>query len=99
MSDYREVAEWDWVQFVHGDHLHHPAELDHDDWTHEEVQGHGRASCGRRGWMMIPGTFSRLGAPRCRQCCAAVGYPPGTGSPKNDDALRPLVEARLARVA
>lgn len=59
------------------------------------VQADGAAACGRVGSMAIPGIFSRMALRRCPTCCKALGYPPGKGSPKNDVALRPLVEERL----
>jgi hypothetical protein len=48
-----------------------------------------RLACGQVARSaMIPGMFSRLGLHRCRECCRAMGYMTGTGSPKNDDRLR-----------
>jgi hypothetical protein len=35
----------------------------------------------------MPGIFSRMGAPRCKRCCKAVGIPAGNGAPYNDDDL------------
>ena len=88
-----ELGEWDWYYTMYGMVLHHAAEFDLADG---ETSGDGVTSCGRKTFLMIPGIFSRMGLPRCKRCCAALGYPQGTGSPKNDDACRPLVEARLA---
>jgi hypothetical protein len=51
---------------------------------------------GLTGWLSIPGLFSRMGKERCKHCCRMTGMPQGTGSPKNDDACRPLVEQRIA---
>lgn len=39
----------------------------------------------------IPGIGSRMSLPRCRQCCRALGLPPGSGSPKNDDECRRIL--------
>lgn len=96
-----ELAEWDWVTDGKSRCLHHLASIEGTvaDWD-DCAGGPGVASCGRVGeWWTIPGLFTRMGANRCRSCCKAVGYPWGKGSPKNDDACRPLVEARLADVA
>ena len=49
-----------------------------------------------RSRFSIPGLFSRMGATRCRKCCDALGWSRGTGSPKNDNRLRPWAGARLA---
>ena len=99
MSDPRALLEWDWLVSRGGKLLHH-ADLSPD--AAEEMEemaalvGDIRLTCGRRvSVAMIPGIFARMGARRCRRCCAALGYPEGVGSPKNDDACRPLVETRL----
>lgn len=98
MSAFIEAAEWDWVT-SHKTRdlvLHHlatvvdPAKAD-DDW-----QAAGVASCGMRARFSIAGMLSRMGAERCPACCDALGWPHGVGAPKNDEALRPLVEARLS---
>ena len=88
-----DLWEWDWSYTVHGNLLHHAATLDpNKDYS---AEGNGITSCGRKLWLAIPGIFSRMGMERCKRCCDALGYPHGTGSPKNDDACRPIVEARL----
>ena len=89
------AAEWDWVYTASpsGRRLHHVAEW--DDPTSDEPQGDGRTTCGVRGRLSIPGLLSRMGMERCKRCCDALGWPHGIGSPKNDEALRPLVSARL----
>lgn len=51
----------------------------------------GTTVCGRRGEMHMPGIFSRMGAPRCKRCCALLGVRPGEGAPYNDKSL-PKVE-------
>lgn len=48
-------------------------------------------ACGRTATVNIPGVLSRLSRPRCRQCCRAMNYPSGYGSPKNDPQLRVLL--------
>lgn len=85
-----ELAEWDWVVLPSWGKLHHPAEF--SDLCGESE---GVTSCGRRGILVIPGIFTRMGAARCSRCCDKLGYPHGKGSPKNDDRCRPLVETRL----
>ena len=90
-----EIAEWDWITSSRSEYLHAP-----EDWHDPEYGAydeHARTACGNRGWYSIPGLFSRMGAERCRRCCKARGYPTGTGSPKNDDECRPLVELRLGK--
>lgn len=89
-----ELMEWDWVYGVVDDHefLHY---LTVHDWDEDDVFGEGTSACGVDGDWSIPGFGSRLGAMRCAKCCTVMGYPTGKGSPKNDDACRPLIEARL----
>jgi len=59
--------------------LHRVAEI---EWE-EETWGMGVTVCGLRGRMDVPGFTNRLGMPRCRHCCNAVGVPPGDGAPYN----------------
>jgi hypothetical protein len=87
------LGEWDWWLPSTGSRLHHVAIPDTDDDT---TIYHGTSACGRTSWWTIPGVFTRMEAPRCETCCDRLGYPHGKGSPKNDAACRPLVEARLA---
>lgn len=49
----------------------------------EEIAGEGMTVCGRRGRLAMPGIFSRMRAPRCLDCCRALGIPPGNGAPRN----------------
>lgn len=65
--------------------LHRVSSIAWDDGL-EWISGTGTTVCGRRGRLSMPGLFSRMGLPRCAQCCAAVGIPPGEGAPFN--ALR-----------
>lgn len=53
---------------------------------------HGRKHGLPRGRVRL---LSPHEAPRCKRCCKLTGTPQGFGSPKNDEALRPPVEARL----
>lgn len=89
----REVVEWDWVVMGDGRKLHAPKVW--DDPRYNAYTEDGETWCGRRGWLSIPGVFTRMGARRCGMCCQATGMPPGKGSPKNDDACRPIAEARI----
>lgn len=91
--DSLELMEWCWTYMPpNHDVLHHAAQWNPDpDETYDPT---GRTSCGKWGELSIPGLFSRMALPRCTACCDALGYPPGTGSPKNSEECRPLVEAR-----
>lgn len=40
-------------------------------------------ACNRKGVFSMPGLLSRMGAPRCPKCCAALGIPEGDGAPFN----------------
>ena len=95
------LTEWDWVlrwrtKTKVDQVLHHLAATD-EPWDETDTQGTGVTSCGLTGYVAIPGLGDRMGGPRCPDCCRVVGYPEGKGSPKNDEACRPLVEARIAR--
>ena len=95
------LAEWDWVcgEADDWERLHRLVSgTGRDGFTvpADEVRWDGVTACGLAGAWHVPGVLARLGDPRCPACCAAAGYPEGAGSPKNDPACRPLVEARLA---
>lgn len=92
----REMAEWDWVQTVSREgSLHCPEGVTgYEDWDTSGELG-GSVLCGIEGPFVIAGLFSRMGQERCKRCCDKLGWPRGTGSPKNDEALRSLVEARI----
>jgi hypothetical protein len=94
LSSWRSTAEWCWVLLGQGDCLHAVGSIVND--AEEDWQGDGFTACGREGSMFIPGLFTRMGAPRCKQCCKLASMPEGTQSPKNVDECRPIVEARLA---
>lgn len=91
MTTFRQLAKYDWVIPFKGSKLHavkfaaSSMLVDYEDW---DEQTELTLACGRKTTAMIPGMFTRMGAPRCKQCCAAMKYPQGTGSPKNDDACR-----------
>lgn len=91
--EIRILGEWDWWMLPTWSRLHAATEFEYVAWA----VGNGTTACGRHGVLTIPGIFTRMDAWRCRQCCRALSYPPGQGSPKNDDACRPLVEQRLRR--
>ena len=90
-----EIVEWDWAQTATGFVLHHVKHLDDPKLFDEERSGLGRTMCGVGTRLNVPGFFSRTGQERCKKCCLILGIPTGTGSPKNDEALRPWVEKRL----
>jgi len=90
----REIAEWDWVVTKTWNLLHAP--LRWDDPEDNCYVEDGRTVCGRTSELFIPGVFTRMGAPRCKHCCRMTGMPHGIGSPKNDEACRPIAEQRLA---
>lgn len=90
------LADYDWVYGPRGEVLHGPArDTSQEDYEELEDAGHPmnfKLACGRRlTYASIPGIFSRMGAWRCRQCCDALGYPQGIGSPKNNDICRKLL--------
>jgi hypothetical protein len=97
MDGSREIAEWDWVVTKTWSRLHAP--LDWDDPDEEMHVEDGRTVCGHSGLLLVPGVFTRMGAMRCKHCCRMTGMPPGRGSPKNDDACRPIAEQRIAALA
>ena len=94
MSEWRAIAEWDWVVTREGLRLHAIESLSND--ADEDWFGVGRTVCGLSGEFYIPGIFTRMGADRCVRCCDKLGFPRGKQSPKNVDECRPLVEARIA---
>lgn len=49
----------------------------------DKIGGRGVTVCGRRGRLVMPGLFSRMGLPRCLQCCKGAGVEPGKGNPYN----------------
>lgn len=68
-----------------GERLHFVGSV--TEWTQEMVDGGGlhlRAACGLRAQMALPGVLARLGRPRCKRCCKAIGITQGNGCPAND---------------
>lgn len=104
LADGIGLMEWDWCYTARATRLHHASLTveqyeDLGEWAHLIDDGAVRTACGRiLMWPSIPGIFSRMGMPRCTRCCTRLGYPQGVGSPKNDSAIRPLVEARIAHL-
>lgn len=94
MSEIAELLEWDWAQTPTGTILHHVASFT-EELDRDVVSVRGVTSCGVDTVLNVPGLFSRMGSPRCVRCCRALSVPTGTGSPKNDDALRAGCEARI----
>lgn len=93
MSEWLDVAKWSWVYTAHGKRLHHLAKPENLERIDDDWWASGFASCGLWSTFFLPGIMSRMGLERCARCCDVLGWPRGTGSPKNDDALRALVEA------
>ena len=62
--------------------LHRVASIRWDD-DMDMISGDGETVCGRRGRLMMPGIASRMEAPRCAQCCRALGISAGYGAPFN----------------
>lgn len=57
----------------------------------------GTTECGRAGWLVMPGIFSRMGLPRCTQCCRKLHLPVGDGAPQNDKQLQARWDKRWGR--
>jgi hypothetical protein len=49
------------------------------------VSGEGETLCGQIGILAMPGIFSRIGRPRCPECCRLTGVPEGDGAPYNSE--------------
>lgn len=98
------MAELNWVVFGQWDRLHHTTltaeqyeELGNWSQIHTEDDPPITLTCGSKTpSIYIPGLFTRMGAPRCCHCCDRLSYPRGSGSPKNDDTLRPVVLQKLS---
>ena len=98
VQSFIDVGRFDWYETRHGRQLHY-ADLSGitknqaagiaENWA---LPGPVRLACGRTtAGLWIPGLGARLAAQRCEDCCAATGYPPGKGSPKNDAACRAVL--------
>lgn len=96
-ADLAELFEWDWAYTSHGWRLHHVASFTFD--AEYETSAEGVASCGLAARFALPGFISRMQMARCAGCCDRLAIARGVGSPKNDQALRPWVEARLRGAA
>ena len=82
-----------WCGTQRGKYLHCvPDTVDEEGRWHDDFLDAGSmeatSSCGRAGKYVPPGIFSRMGTPRCPECCGALGIEPGTGTPVNEVALR-----------
>lgn len=97
-TEFIRIAKFDWLVTRRNRFLHavrdsewteaHRADMA-ADWA---VTTPVRLACGQVArTVTIPGVFSRMGLPRCRGCCRALGFPQGTGSPKNVSGLRKRV--------
>jgi len=78
---------WRWEQFATSAVLHRIAMARmwyaQDGSLAVSMGVDGRTACGMSGRLFVPGVGSRLGAPRCRSCCRALGIPWGEGAPYN----------------
>jgi hypothetical protein len=94
-AEFMTLSRFDWLVTRRNRFLHavrdsewtgaHRADMA-ADWV---VTTPVRLACGQVARsVMIPGVFSRMGLPRCRGCCRALGYAEGPGSPKNASGLR-----------
>lgn len=85
--DGEDDGEW-------GEHLHYvPGENGGtwDDWWDEGPFPKRRTPiCGDERPVTLPGMFSRMGRPRCPECCAKLGITEGDGAGLNDDEARPV---------
>lgn len=89
-ASLRGYIAFDWIDFGRSERLHAAKEFtaNVDDWCATDVT----TACNRTtARASIPGIGSRLAAPRCKQCCDALGLPHGNGSPKNDAECRRLL--------
>jgi hypothetical protein len=86
-----DLVRYDWLLGAKGRILHAP----HPDFPmptdDPAIAERWRTACNHWIHGSIPGMFSRLELPRCGRCCDVMGYPPGTGSPRNDPAIRSLL--------
>lgn len=89
-------TKYQWMCFGKWNVLHYIEEIedwDDDYWELHEAQFEGErhwtAACGitNKIWA-APGIFSRMGRPRCKNCCRAIGITEGVGCPINDDTAR-----------
>ena len=72
-----------WLVLPSWERLHRVAAIEWDDDDMIGGGGVGVTVCGRKGRLVIPGIFSRMGMPRCAHCCKGTGVPRGDGAPVN----------------
>lgn len=76
-----------WLVLPSWGRLHRVSEIVWEDSEDDGMRaGMGTTLCGRRGFLTMPGILSRMGAPRCADCCRILGIPTGDGAPFNQDA-------------
>lgn len=66
-----------------------------DEDALEEFSSEGvtaTAACGVSTRWAWPGVSSRLGRPRCKHCCRALGIAAGNGTPANEEARKQRME-------
>lgn len=65
-----------------------PSSVDENGIVDENLVDEGQlvytALCGRTQMFSVPGVFSRMYAPRCKNCCSALKISPGIGTPLNE---------------
>ena len=73
--------------------LHYIPGENSDTWSSwwDNQQDTRTAACGRTFDATLPGWFSRMGAPRCRNCCQHLGITHGDGAPPNDKTVGEVV--------
>jgi hypothetical protein len=96
VAEIRDLFEWDWAYTLRGERLHHLKSLSDPLEAYDARRGPAVSTCGVPGIFAVPGLLSRMGMQRCAHCCDRLGIARGLGSPNNDQALRPWVEARIA---
>jgi hypothetical protein len=91
--DKKEEWRWRWMYTSEGTTaiLHRmatkgkpriePDEPDRDSPWREKAT----TVCGLKSNFDMPGILSRLGAPRCEDCCKKLGIPAGDGAPFNSE--------------
>lgn len=78
-----------WLVFTcSGKLLHRVAAMQWED-AEDMVAGDGETLCGRKGWLHMPGIFSRMEQRRCSMCCKLMGIEGGEGNPYNQGIYEP----------
>ncbi len=70
--------------------LHRVAVIEARDEPDSDTWIDGVTCCGQRGYLIMPGLFSRMGLPRCAHCCRAAGVDRGGGIPGNGGECGPV---------